>query len=98
MKEEIEELRLYYNMQMNDIISQMQEMYKQRQTPGSEELLKETKRVLKDNYMFEETVLPNLPCSNDGLFAMNQHYSASVESLNIMLKQMERVTNENDNK
>ncbi|MCD7849017.1 MAG: hypothetical protein LUH63_04340 [Parabacteroides sp.] len=91
MKEEIEELRLYYNMQMNSIISQMQEMYKQQRIPGSEELLKETKRVLTDNYMFEETVLPTLPCSNDGLYAMNQHYSTSLESLNIMLKQMEKM-------
>ena len=69
MKEEIEELRLYYNMQMSDIISQMQAMYKLQQTPGAEELLKETKRVLTDNYMFEETVLPTLPCSNAGLYA-----------------------------
>ena len=50
VKEEIEELRLYYNMQMSDIISQMQAMYKLQQTPGAEELLKETKRVLTDNY------------------------------------------------
>lgn len=91
MKEEIEELRLYYNMQMNEIISQMQAMYKQQRIPGSEELLKETKRVLTDNYMFEETVLPTLPCSNDGLYAMNQHYSTSLESLNIMLEQMEKM-------
>ena len=73
------------------IISQMQAMYKQQRIPGSEELLKETKRVLTDNYMFEETVLPTLPCSNDGLYAMNQHYSTSLESLNIMLEQMEKM-------
>ena len=76
---------------MNEIISQMQAMYKQQRIPGSEELLKETKRVLTDNYMFEETVLPTLPCSNDGLYAMNQHYSTSLESLNIMLEQMEKM-------
>lgn len=31
---------------------------------------------------------------------MNQHYSTSIETLNFMLEQMERVTteNENDNK
>lgn len=79
VKEEIEELRLYYNMQMSDIISQMQAMYKLQRTPGTEELLKETKRVLTDNYMFEETVLPTLPCSNAGLYAMNLHYSTSLE-------------------
>lgn len=97
VKEEIEELRLYYNMQMSDIISQMQAMYKLQQTPGAEELLKETKRVLTDNYMFEETVLPTLPCSNAGLYAMNLHYSTSLESLNIMLKQMESMEDFNRN-
>ena len=96
VKEEIEELRLYYNMQMSDIISQMQAMYKLQQTPGAEELLKETKRVLTDNYMFEETVLPTLPCSNAGLYAMNLHYSTSLESLNIMLKQMESMETTNN--
>ncbi|MFQ6927492.1 MAG: hypothetical protein ACLRS8_04370 [Parabacteroides merdae] len=40
VKEEIEELRLYYNMQMSDIISQMQAMYKLQQTPGAEELFR----------------------------------------------------------
>ena len=89
--------RLYYNMQMSDIISQMQAMYKQQRTPGTEELLKETKRVLTDNYMFEETVLPTLPCSNAGLYAMNLHYSTSLESLNIMLKQMESMEDFNRN-
>ena len=90
-------LRLYYNMQMSDIISQMQAMYKLQRTPGTEELLKETKRVLTDNYMFEETVLPTLPCSNAGLYAMNLHYSTSLESLNIMLKQMENMEDFNRN-
>ena len=92
-KEEIEELRLYYNMQMHDVLSQMEALYKQDRTPGAAELLRETKRVLTDNYMFEETILPTLPCSNDGLFAMNQHYSNSLESLSFMLRQMEQVAN-----
>lgn len=91
MKEEIDELRLYYNMQMNDIIVQMKKIYKLQNTPGTEELLEESKRILTDNYMFEETILPILPCSNDGLFAMNQHYSSSLKSLNIILDQMEKM-------
>lgn len=91
MEEEIKELRLYYNMQMNDIVAQMNTLYKQQQSPSAAGLLKETKRVLTDNYMFEETILPVLPCSDDGLCAMNQHYSSSVESLHIMLQQMEKI-------
>ena len=80
-----------------EVKEEMQAMYKLQQTPGAEELLKETKRVLTDNYMFEETVLPTLPCSNAGLYAMNLHYSTSLESLNIMLKQMENMEDFNRN-
>lgn len=96
-QKEFSELQMYYKMQIGDIMAQMESLYKKEQAPGAAGLLQESKRILKDNYMFEETILPTLPCSNDGLFALNQHYSTSVESLNIMLKQMERVTNENDN-
>ncbi|WP_455638995.1 LPXTG cell wall anchor domain-containing protein [Parabacteroides sp.] len=95
-QEEINELQIYYKMQIGEIMAQMESLYKKEQTPGGAELLQESKKILKDNYMFEETILPTLPCSNDGLFAMNQHYSASVESLNIMLKQMEIVVNDNE--
>ena len=91
-QEEIEELRLYYNMQMNDVLAQMKKLYKQDRTPGAEELLQESKRILTDYYLFEDTILPTLPCSNDGLFAMTQHYSNSLEGLTLMLKQMEQVT------
>lgn len=95
-KTEIDELRLYYNMQMNDVMARMEILYKQQQSPGATGLLKETRKVLTDNYMFETTILPTLPCSNDGLFAMTQHYNNSLESLSFMLKQMEHVTNNNN--
>lgn len=89
--QEIEELRLYYNMRMNEITAQIDSLYKKENIPGGDNLLEETKRVRTDNYIFEKTVLPTLPCSNAGLYAMNQHYSTSLESLHIMLKQMKRM-------
>lgn len=91
-KEEFEELRLYYTMQINDMMAQIENLYKEDQTPGGAELLKETKKVLHDNYMFEETVLPTLPRSNNGLFAISLHYNNSLESLSIMLREMERMS------
>ncbi|MCD8137237.1 MAG: hypothetical protein LUH01_15315 [Parabacteroides gordonii] len=96
-KTEIDELRVYYNMQMDDILAKMETLYKQEQAPGAAGLLQESRKILKDNHMFEETILPTLPCSNDALFAMNQHYSTSIETLNFMLEQMERVTTDNEN-
>lgn len=93
-QQEIEELRIYYTMQINEMMVRIETLYKQDKTPGSAELLGATKKILTDNYMFEETVLPTLPCSNEALFAMTQHYTNSLESLSIMLKQMERVTHD----
>lgn len=91
-REEIDELRLYYTMQINETMARIKTLYKHDKSPGAAELMAATQKVLTDNYMFEETVLPTLPCSNDALFAVTQHYTNSLESLSIMLKQMERVT------
>lgn len=91
-QKEFDELRLYYNMQIDDLWVQIRTLYKSEQMPGGLELLEETKRVIKTTQDFEEKVLPTLPCSDDGLFAMNQHYSNSLSSLNIMLRQMEQAT------
>lgn len=93
-QQEIEELRIYYTMQINEMMVRIETLYKQDKTPGSAGLLGATKKILTDNYMFEKTVLPTLPCSNEALFAMTQHYTNSLESLSIMLKQMERVTHD----
>lgn len=91
---EIQELRIYYQMQINDIIAQMENLYKQNKTPGTDGLLKETQTVLAANKRFDQTELPELPCSNEGVYAITQHYNNSLESLSIMLKQMKNITSE----
>ena len=83
LKEEIDGLRLYYTMQMNDVVFQIQALSEQRSIPGTQGLLDEMKQVL-----------PTLPCSNNALLTMNQHYEASLESLQFMLAQMEEMKNE----
>jgi hypothetical protein len=93
-EKEIEELRLYYNMQMYGVVVQIKDLYAAQRSPGSLELLEESEQVVYSTYNFEENILPSLPCSDDGLFAMTQHYSNSLKSLNFMLKQMEQITNE----
>ncbi|MDR1918645.1 MAG: hypothetical protein LBQ65_03235 [Tannerellaceae bacterium] len=92
-EEEIEELRLYYSMQIYDVETQIKELYAYRDTPGGLELMEETEQVMQTTYDFEANILPTLPCSEAGVFAMNQYYSNSLKSLNLMLKQMERVVN-----
>ncbi|GHU84743.1 hypothetical protein FACS189415_8140 [Bacteroidia bacterium] len=93
-EKEIEELRLYYNMQIYGVVAQMKDLYAAQRSPGSLELLEESEQVVYSTYDFEENILPSLPCSDGGLFAMTQHYSNSLESLNFMLGQMKQITSE----
>jgi hypothetical protein len=92
-EEEIEGLRLYYNMQMYDVAAQIKDLYIVKHTPGSRELMEESEQVIQTTFDFEENILPSLPCSDTGLFAMNQHYSNSLGSLNFMLEQMKQIVN-----
>jgi hypothetical protein len=92
---EIEDVQLYYTMQMNDVLAKIEKAYEQESTPKSAQLMLASRHVQNDVGRFEETVLPFLPCSEEGLYAMNQHYRNSLKSLEIMLEQMENET-END--
>ncbi len=96
---EIMEVRTYYNMQISATIAQMEELYKEHQTPGRLELLRQTQAVIAENQNFENKILPVFPCSEEALFAMNQHYDASLSGMNILLRQMQKaVEMENRNK
>jgi hypothetical protein len=90
---EIEELQWYYTMQMNEVLACMDTLYRQDRAPGegAVQLALATWRILNDNNRFEEQILPALPCSEDGLLAMNRHYGGSLESLRFMLEQMEHI-------
>ena len=93
--EEFEGLRIHYTMQIHETIEEMKMLCKQYPFPGAKDLLDETDRILADNRLFEKSVLSTLPCSNDGLYAINMHYSSSLESLQIMLNQMESMKSNN---
>jgi len=92
---EIEELQLYYTMQINDVLAKIEAVYEKETSPKSTQLMQATKEVLNDSGQFEEKILPTLPCSEEGIYAMNQHYRNSLKSLQIMLEQMENDTDTN---
>lgn len=89
---EMKELRIYYNMRMSDIHVEMKRLYESNRSDGAKELLLEGRRILADNSDFENRVLPSLPCSDEAIFAMTQHYSNSMNGLNIMLDRMRVLT------
>lgn len=94
-RQEVEELQFYYHMQMNNALARMEEMYDRSRTPGTAELLRETKKVQIENLKFEEEVLPNLPCMEETISIINQRYGNSFNSIQIMLEHMKQITEMN---
>jgi len=86
--DQFQDVKMYYHIQMIEVFTEMERLNEERRIPGGATLLEESKEVLTASMRFEEEVLPSLPCSNEGLFAMDQHYRNSLASLNIMLKHM----------
>ncbi|MDR1500422.1 MAG: hypothetical protein LBI58_05525 [Tannerellaceae bacterium] len=89
--DEIEELRLYYQMQIYDVETKIKELYAFRQAPGSLELMEETEQVIRATHDFEANIFPSLPCSEAGIFVITRQYGNSIGSLNLMLRQMKRI-------
>jgi len=51
-------VRMYYNMQITATVAQMEKLYKENQSPGTLDLLKQTQEVMASNNDFENKVLP----------------------------------------
>lgn len=85
---EMAELRAYYQMKMEDILIQMEEKSAQSDNPGSKELLEAGQHIQNSCRQFDRKVLPTLPCSDEGVFALNQQYRNSLNSLQILYKHM----------
>ncbi|MCC8095501.1 MAG: hypothetical protein LIP05_09160 [Tannerellaceae bacterium] len=89
--DQFQEVKMYYHIQMQEVLSEMEKLYQEEHIPGRKEILEETKEVITASMLFEENILPDLPCSDEGLFAMSQHYRNSLESLNLMLRHMTEI-------
>lgn len=94
IKVEIEELRFYYTMKINDITEKMKQLYETNSNEGVAGLWHASQQILADNSCFETEILPTLPCSDDALFAMTQHYQNSLGGLDIMFTQMKELSNQ----
>ncbi|MDR2498366.1 MAG: hypothetical protein LBD28_02885 [Tannerellaceae bacterium] len=91
--EEMDELRSYYHMRVYDLEERMRSLHLAQPTEGSASIMHDTQEVMKSIYDFEENILPTLPCSGNGLNVMNRQYASSLETLEVMLEQMEEITN-----
>lgn len=87
--EDIQSLRLYYSMQMNKVISRMQEEQVQDNISEKQLLLREASRIMANCKQFDENIIPTLPCSEHGIFAITQYYGTCLQNLNFMLTKIE---------
>lgn len=85
---DINNLRVYYTMQMDEIITRIKDATTCNRLE-KKQLLEESDRIMKANRQFEQHVIPQMPCSQETLYAMTQLYNTSLESLNFMLQQIE---------
>jgi len=88
-REEFEELKSYYEMQIYEIVAQMEELQEENASLETDGFMHASRQVISSTKRFEREVLPELPCSDEGFFVINQHYGNSVESLNRVKEQME---------
>ncbi len=88
---EIRDLCQYYQMRVDGILAQMEEISKRERTPGVCELLAASRRVVHDNQAFERKVLPTLPDSSEGIYTVTLHYTNSLNGLSFMLRKMEQI-------
>lgn len=88
MKVEIEELRIYYTMQIGDITEEMKQLYETHPSAGAAGLWQACQQILADNIRFETEILPTMPCSDEALFAMTQLYRNSLNGLDNMRNRM----------
>ncbi len=88
-REEFEELKNYFEMQIYEVVSQMKELQEENETLDTEGFLHASLQVISSTRRFEREILPELPCSDEGLFVMNQHYGNSLQSLYRVKEQME---------
>lgn len=85
---EISELHSYYSMEMEEILMEMEEKSAQSDSPAAKELLEAGLHIRNSCRQFDMKVLPTLPCSDEGVFAVNQQYRNSLNSLQILKKKM----------
>lgn len=88
---DIENLNTYYNIQMNEVLEQIKAFNPGSMTLEKQQIVQEATRVITASKQFEDVVMPQLPCLDETLFAMNQYYSTSIQSLNFMLLQMKNI-------
>ena len=88
------ELRMYYQMKMEDLVMQMESETAKTGNPAFAVLVAEGKKIQSACERFDEDVTPTLPCSEKGIYAINQQYANSLAGIQILYNQLMHIKKE----
>lgn len=88
---EFGEVQFYYRMQMEAIVSEMEEINNRENSEASLHLLSESRKILQNNDCFAEKIAPSLPVSTEGLNTANLYYQCNLNSLKQMLQSLKQL-------
>ena len=91
---EMGELHTYYRMQLEDHLMELETASKENPSEAVTHLLEAALQIEASCQQFDNQVLPTLPCSDEGIFAINQQYQNSLNSMQILCQQLNRVKEE----
>lgn len=91
---EMGELHTYYRMQLEDHLMELEAASKENPSEAVTHLLEAALQIEASCQQFDNQVLPTLPCSDEGIFAINQQYRNSLNSMQILCQQCMNLKNE----
>ena len=84
----------YYRMEIEDHLMELETASKENPSEAVTHLLEAALQIEASCQQFDNQVLPTLPCSDEGIFAINQQYQNSLNSMQILCQQLNRVKEE----
>ena len=79
------------DMQLEDHLMELETASKENPSEAVTHLLEAALQIEASCQQFDNQVLPTLPCSDEGIFAINQQYQNSLNSMQILCQQLNRV-------
>ncbi len=87
MHTEMDELQIYYRMQMDELLMRMEDDKRNESNLALAGLLEAGKKIRLTCEQFDAEVAPALPCTEDGIQVVNQQYSNSLNSMQRIYRQ-----------
>lgn len=91
---EMDELRIYYQMQIADLMMKMEEADKKTNNREIKELIMAGRKIETECRRFDEDTYPSLPCSDIGVLVVNRQYANSLNGLRTLYGRVTEIKQE----